>query len=134
MITQLLLSIAREVVALHLKFRFALRCSLNGLRVAFRDKSVRIEVWSGLIVVGILWWLWPFSTLELFMILISYFLILIVELINTAIEEALDFLHPDMQKEIGWSKDIAASAVLLTIVFFVVVLTTITLSRLGFFA
>lgn len=40
-------------------------------------------------------------------------LVLTLELINTAIEELLDHLHPEKHPAIGKAKDIAAGAVLL---------------------
>jgi diacylglycerol kinase (ATP) len=38
-------------------------------------------------------------------------LVLVVESLNTAIEQLCDFIHPDHHKKIGLIKDVAAGAV-----------------------
>jgi diacylglycerol kinase len=61
---------------------------------------------------------------------VTYILILITELQNSALEYALDHLHPDTHENIGRSKDMAAAAVLLAGLLLLIVLGTITYSRL----
>lgn len=91
----------------------------KGLRHAYRaDKSFRLEVHIGLpvyIVLGIL--LYPLSAFELLFFVLSYALILIVELVNTAFEKMLDKVHPEEHELIAKSKDIASAAVLVAFLF-----------------
>lgn len=55
----------------------------------------------------------PLSQLDLFALIVAYTLVLITELQNSAFEEALDHLHPELHDRIGRSKDMAAGSVLL---------------------
>jgi len=93
-----------------------------GLAHAYKwDKSFRMEVWGsvGFIIVGAL--LWPLSGVEFILLTLAYLLILITELINTAVEQMLERLHPERHELIGKSKDIASAAVLMAFVFAIVV-------------
>ena len=93
--------------------------AMKGFRHAFRDDtSFRFEILIGLpiyVVVGYL--LSPLSSLEWGLFVLSYNLILMIELINTSIEKLLERLHPEKHELIGHSKDIASAAVLLSFVF-----------------
>lgn len=97
----------------------SVRYGAKGLRHAYKsDKSFRLELFYGLPVYLILGWLYfPMAGWEFFMFLLSYVLILVVELVNTAFEKMLDRVHPDEHELIGKSKDISAGAVLLTFLF-----------------
>ena len=103
------------------------RIGLKGLRHAYRvDKSFRMEINYGLPIYVVLgWYLCPLYTWELLLYVFSYFLILVVELINTAFEKMLDRVHPEEHELIGKSKDIASAAVLLTFVFAAIVVGTL---------
>lgn len=92
--------------------------SINGLIHAYRhDKSFYIEVWSSLLFIAFIFVFWPLEYYELLFVILSYILILIAELINTAFERALERLHPERHELIGASKDIASAAVLMAVVF-----------------
>jgi diacylglycerol kinase len=110
------------------RFGFA----LSGLRYAIRtDKSFRLQWYGlGIVVSTILAILMPLTRDELLFIVGTYILILITELQNSALEYALDHLHPDTHENIGRSKDMAAAAVLLAGLLLLIVLGTITYSRL----
>jgi len=106
--------------------------AIRGMIEALRsDQSFRLEVYIGLpffIIIGCLFW--PLSGLELILLVFSYILILITELVNTAVETMLDRLHPVRHRMIGISKDIASAAVLLAFVFGMLVVVMIALERL----
>jgi diacylglycerol kinase (ATP) len=110
----------------------SVRFGAKGLRHAFRsDRSFRMEVMYGLpvyVITGAL--LWPFASWELLMFILSYMLILIVELVNTAFETMLARVHPEDHELIGRSKDIGAAAVLVAFCFAIVVVVVLALVRL----
>jgi diacylglycerol kinase (ATP) len=72
----------------------------------------------------------PLTTAEVLFLILAYILILITELQNSALEYALDHLHPDTHDSIGRSKDMAAGAVLLAGIFLLIVLGVLGYSRL----
>lgn len=111
-----------------MRFRFA----RAGITYAVRtDKSFRMH-WYGLgtLVAIVLFILTPLSLTEFLLVTLAYFLILITELQNSALEYALDHLHPETHDNIGRSKDMAAGAVLLAGVFFAIVLASLLMIRL----
>jgi diacylglycerol kinase len=93
------------------RFRFA----LAGLWYALRhDFSFRWQVFLiGLALVAVGYVAQPLTQFELFMLILAYGLVLITELQNSALEEALDHLHPELHDRIGRTKDMAAGSVLL---------------------
>lgn len=102
---------------LYKRFLFA----LNGLQSTFKkENSFKTEVFLAFIASGILfylhaepiWW-------AVFLILMSS--ILALELMNTAIENALDHLHPEHHTMIGLAKDCAAAAIFLMCVVSIIV-------------
>ena len=100
----------------------SIKFSLNGLKHAYRnDKSFQMEIWSGVIFVLFAYILWPLSGTEILFLILSYLLILVVELLNTAFERILDILHPETDEQVGISKDIASTAVFIAIIFAVIV-------------
>lgn len=55
------------------------------------------------------------------LVLIASFAVLTAEIFNTAIEKICDIIQPDFDKRIGFIKDIAAGAVILTAITSVIV-------------
>lgn len=86
--------------------------ALAGLSHAFRcEASFRTEVLAAFLVVLAVFLLRPpFYWIALLLVLVA--LVLAAELINTAIEAALDGLHPEQADFVKQSKDCAAAAVL----------------------
>lgn len=86
--------------------------ALYGLHLAFcREVSFRVQVLAAAIVLAILWktapsplW-WALGTLAIGLVIVA-------ELVNTALETLSDHLHPERHPEIRAVKDIAAGAVL----------------------
>jgi diacylglycerol kinase (ATP) len=87
--------------------------SLQGIRTAWKlEASFRFQSLAALGVLALLialrppvvWWA---------LLLLNCGLVLAAELINTALEHALDHLHPDIHPAIKVSKDCAAGAVLI---------------------
>ena len=87
--------------------------SLSGFKLAYRDEAAFRQE---LILVLILSPLCLILTLPVwlkFMILFSHVLLLIVELLNTAIESIVDIASPEFNPEAKKAKDTGSSAVLL---------------------
>lgn len=95
--------------------------ALHGLYLAYRrESSLRVHLLAGVGVLGVLvltrpaalWWVIGALTVGL---------VLVAELINTALETLSDRLHPERHPEIRAVKDIAAAAVLVASVIAVLV-------------
>lgn len=105
--------------------------AIRGFYIAYDgDKNFKHQIWSSLFFCAFGLFMSPLSDAEFLFLVLSYILILITELQNTAFETALDHLHPERHEEIGASKDIAATAVMLAGVFAGVVFVTILVSRM----
>ena len=71
----------------------------------------------------------PLSPSEFLFLLLSFTLIMMAELINTAFERALERLHPERHELIGATKDIASAAVFIAVCFALVVISVISWNR-----
>lgn len=89
--------------------------AVSGLRQAvYTDYGFRTQIYLGVTIFFIAAvWLTPISSIEVLMIVLAYTLILITELQNSAVEIALDKIHPEKDESIKHAKDMAAGAVLL---------------------
>lgn len=95
--------------------RFAERLGFAwaGLRLVFRrENSFRAQCALGLAAALATFALRP-GLLWSALVALSVALVLVLELVNSAIEYLLDHLHPAHSPEIGAAKDAAAAAVLL---------------------
>jgi|APFre7841882654_1041346.scaffolds.fasta_scaffold266289_2 diacylglycerol kinase (ATP) len=85
--------------------------SLQGIRTAWRQEaSFRFQSLMAFAVVALLIVLRP-PAIWWALLLMNCGLVLAAELINTALEHALDHLHPEIHPAIKVSKDCAAAAV-----------------------
>lgn len=93
--------------------------ALRGLIFATRkDRSFRWHLIIGLFGLALLLALaWPLTEVEGLMLVLATVLVLITELQNSAVENALNRLHPDHHSTIGRAKDMMAASVLLSLVF-----------------
>lgn len=106
------------------------RHSFRGLRYAYREElSFRMELAAAIILIAFGWLVWPLRVWELLALVFSFMFILVTELLNTALERALERLHPEQHRLIGASKDIASAAVLLAVVFAGLAVLTIGLAH-----
>lgn len=113
------------------KQRRRLGFALRGIHYALRtDKSFRLQWYGvGTVVAFAVVVLTPVSSTELLFLVLAYSLILITELQNSALEYALDHLHPETHDNIGRSKDMAAGAVFLAGLFLTMVIATLLYTR-----
>ena len=77
-----------------------------------RERSFRSQISLGLLALVVLAWMRP-PALWCALSLLAAGLVLVAEMFNTALEQALDRLHPDQHEGIRIAKDCAAGAVLL---------------------
>lgn len=105
---------------------------IRGITYAFRnDQSYRTNVYLfGAITTGVFVLFEPLAPWETLFVILSYALILITELQNSALETALDRMHPERHDMIGQSKDMAAGAVLTAAIFLLIVLATLVYGRI----
>jgi undecaprenol kinase len=88
---------------------FALRGLAHALRT---QKSLRLQALAVLVVIAALMWLRP-PALWWALAALACGAVLAAELLNTAIEQLADELHPEDSPGIGLLKDCAAAAVLI---------------------
>jgi|TARA_B110001469_G_scaffold11921_1_gene12012 diacylglycerol kinase (ATP) len=90
--------------------------SWQGLRFAWRNETAfQQESWALLVLLPLALW-WPETGLESAVLVMSLLVVLIAELINTAVEAAIN-RHGDERHH--WSavaKDVASAAVLLALI------------------
>lgn len=107
--------------------------SVKGLTQTYqKELSFRLEVWAGALFVIFGYAVWPLKSWEIIFLILSYLLILVAELLNTAIEAIWKIAHPDFHETVGFSKDAASAAVFLAICFSVAVAVIIVLSHFNF--
>lgn len=93
----------------------ALCFSWQGLKAAWRSEAAfRQECVVLVVLLPSAFWLGR-TALEIFVLCLSLILILVVELINSAIEALADSISLEHQPLLGQAKDMASAAVLLTI-------------------
>lgn len=101
--------------------RQRLRCAIRGAGYAVRTQK-NFPIYLAAIVLTTLFGLWlEISAAEWAILALTIGAVLITETINTAIETAVDLAHPDEHPLAGRAKDIAAGAVLLSVMMSVIV-------------
>ena len=99
----------------------ACRFSWQGLRVCYRyEEAFRQEVWLLLVAVPLAIWLGE-TAIERVLLIGSLLVLLIVELLNSAVEAAIDRIGSEQHPMSGRAKDMGSAAVLLAIIHVVLV-------------
>jgi diacylglycerol kinase (ATP) len=89
--------------------------SLDGLRLAYRGESAfRQEVWAAALLIPAAVWLGG-NWVEVALLAGSVMLVLIVELLNSGIEAAIDRIGFDLHELSKRAKDLASAAVFLSL-------------------
>jgi diacylglycerol kinase (ATP) len=114
-----------NVNALVRRMLLATRYSWQGLRAGWRTQAaLRYEVCFSLLVLPLGWWLGR-SGVERALLIGSWLFVIVVELINSAIETVVDRVGADVHELSGRAKDLGSAAVfcsiLLTVVTWLVV-------------
>lgn len=99
----------------------ALRFSLQGLAACFRhEEAFRMELALALVLVPLGFWLGD-SGVEVALLVGVLLLVLIVELLNSAVEAAIDRISHEHSELAGRAKDLGSAAVLMSMALVVLV-------------
>jgi len=103
--------------------------SLKGFQACFRhEEAFRQEVYASLVLVPLALWLGESGT-ERALLLGTWLLVLIVELLNSAVEAAVDRISLDLHKLSERAKDIGSAAVFSAISRFAITWALVLLPR-----
>lgn len=95
--------------------------SLAGLRAAYKyENAFRQEVWLAAILIPLALWL-PVANIGKALMINSVLLVLIVELLNSAVEATVDNISLENNELSKRAKDIGSSAVLVSLINAIVV-------------
>jgi diacylglycerol kinase (ATP) len=95
--------------------------SLAGLKSAWQNEAAfRQEIWAMVFLVPLAFWLGQ-NAVERALLLLTCFIVLIAELINSAIEAVVDRIGAEQHGLSGRAKDLGSAAVLVSIILLVVV-------------
>lgn len=87
----------------------------RGLKACFEsEEAFRLQLLAAAFMVPLAMWL-EISAVEQVLLILPIALVLIVELLNTAIEAVVDRIGPEFHELSGKAKDIASSAVLISL-------------------
>ena len=103
------------------RLRNAARYSMDGLRAAYSDEQAfRQEVWAAVVLIPLALFL-PVNAISKALMIGSIFLVLMVELLNSAIEALADRISQEKHILIKKAKDVGSAAVMLALINVVVV-------------
>ena len=92
----------------------ATRYSLHGLRAGWSEKAFRQEALAALVLLPLSLWLGQ-SWVEVALLAGSVILLMVVELLNSGIEAAIDRIGPEWHALSKRAKDMGSAAVLLSL-------------------
>lgn len=111
---------AKETKGLYRLFKATIY-SFQGLKAAYKnEEAFRLELFFLILLAPVGLWLGE-NAAERSLLLGSLFLVLIVELVNSAIEAVVDRFGGEMHTLSGRAKDIASAAVLVSLINVVVI-------------
>lgn len=98
------------------RFYYATRYSIKGIKAAYvTEPAFRYEIWAAVVLLPGAFWLAE-SGLQLGLLISSLLLVLIMELLNTAIEAVVDRTGTEFNTLAGFAKDLGSAAVLFSLV------------------
>lgn len=90
--------------------------SMKGLKSAYTNEpAFRQEIWCSIVLIPLAFWLGN-DVIEKILLLGTVFLVLIIELLNSAIESVVDKIGSDFHELSGRAKDIGSAAVFMVMV------------------
>jgi diacylglycerol kinase (ATP) len=92
----------------------AFRYSIAGLRAGWAETAFRQEALAAMIMLPLAFWLGT-GWVEVTLLAGSVMLVMIVELLNTGIESAIDRIGPEWHQLAKRAKDMGSAAVLLSL-------------------
>lgn len=91
--------------------------SVQGLMAAWKhEEAFRMEIILLILLTGVTFYL-PVSKMEQLAMIASLFLVVIVELLNSAVEAVVDRIGSDIHELSGRAKDIGSAAVFVAMLF-----------------
>ena len=103
--------------------------SLRGIRDAFKyEAAFRQELALSIILLPVSFWLAQ-TVIEWLLLITPLFVLIIVELLNSAVENTVDRIGAERHTLSGRAKDIASAAVMFALIFLAVVWLSIAWSR-----
>ncbi len=93
----------------------ALGYSISGLRAAWHEKAFRQEALAAVVLIPASFYIGQ-SWLEVATLVGTVVLVMVVELLNTGIESAIDRIGPEWHELAKRAKDMGSAAVLLSLV------------------
>jgi diacylglycerol kinase (ATP) len=92
----------------------ALGYSLSGLRAAWDEKAFRQEALASCVLLPLAFWIGQ-SWVEIALLASTVVLVMVVELLNTGIESAMDRIGSEWHELAKRAKDMGSAAVLLSV-------------------
>lgn len=92
------------------KIKKSFRYALTGFRYFLKERNIKIHLCATIFVIA-LGLIFCISAFEWIAIIISIVLVISLEIINTVIEDLINFLHPHKEQKVMIIKDLAAAAV-----------------------
>ncbi len=100
------------------KLFYACIYSAKGLKACYQSEfAFRLEVWLAVVLVPIGYLLGE-SEVERVLLIVPIFIVLIVEMLNSAIEAVVDRISMERNELSGFAKDVASAAVFLSLIIF----------------
>jgi len=100
------------------KLFYACIYSAKGLKACYQSEfAFRLEVWLAVVLVPIGYLLGE-SEVERVLLIVPIFIVLIVEMLNSAIEAVVDRISMERHELSGFAKDVASAAVFLSLIIF----------------
>jgi len=113
---------------LYRRLNAALRFSLQGLKRSWQEESIRVQAVLLVILLPLALWLGN-SIAEKLLLSLCLFAVIIVELLNTAIEVAIDRISTEKHQLSKEAKDLGSAAVFLAMMCVVFVWAMILIPR-----
>ena len=94
--------------------------SAKGLKACYQSEfAFRLEVWLAIVLIPIGYLLGE-SEVEKVLLIVPIIIVLIVEMLNSAIEAMIDRISMEHHELSGFAKDVASAAVFLSLIIFLV--------------
>ncbi len=91
-------------------------CAFRGIAIVFKTQAnAQLHILATAIIVGLGFWL-QLSSIEWCFIILCIAMVLAAEAINTAVEFVVDLACPEFHHLAGKAKDVAAGAVLISVI------------------
>jgi diacylglycerol kinase (ATP) len=94
--------------------------SAQGFKACYKSEAAfRLEVWLAVVLLPLGYFLGE-SSIEKVLMITPIFVVLIVEMLNSAVEAVVDRIGTEKHELSGFAKDVASAAVALSLILFLV--------------